>query len=48
MNILISNNKEFNLNYEDNLRGKIKFHFIRPVARRNWFLRPVARCDGGH
>jgi len=48
MSSLISNTKEFNLNYEDNLRGKIKSHFIRPVARHNWLLRPVARCNGGH
>ena len=48
MSTLQHNRSEFNSNYtSDNLRGRIKFLILLPIARKNYFLRPVARCGGG-
>ncbi|MFA5188276.1 MAG: hypothetical protein WC460_02870 [Patescibacteria group bacterium] len=45
---LLPNQTEFNSNYVGtNLEGKIKFLVLLPVAKKNYFLRPVARCKGG-
>jgi len=37
----------FNSNDYANLGGRIKSPDICAVAKKNWFLRPVARCRGG-
>jgi len=41
-------NIEFNTNFsEKNLRGSIEFPILLPVAKKNYFLRPVAMCSEG-
>jgi hypothetical protein len=54
MKKMTANYNEFNLNYyenpdseSNNLRGRIKFPILLPIAKKNYFLRPVARCGGG-
>jgi len=42
-----STQQEFNLNHYGDLAGKIKFLVLQPIAKKNYFLRPVARCRGG-
>jgi len=39
--------QEFNLIAYGDLEGKIKFLVLLPIAKKNYFLRPVARCKGG-
>jgi len=40
--------QEFNLNDYEDLGGRIKFLIVRPIAMKNYYLRPVARCTEGH
>ncbi|MCX6742631.1 MAG: hypothetical protein NT116_00150 [Candidatus Parcubacteria bacterium] len=41
--------QEFNLNDYEDLGGRIKFLILLlPIAEKNYFLRPVALCEGGH
>ena len=56
MNKMPANYNEFNSNYyeqssdyseSNNLRGRIKFLILMPIAMKNYFLRPVAHCEGG-
>jgi len=55
MSTLPTNYSEFNLAYyideslteSNNLEGKIKFPIIPQIAKKNYFLRPVARCTEG-